>query len=205
MLFDKLFKFVIHTTSLYNIDESHGISHSMKVLHHAHNIYTSELPNPELEKQKTIIYVSSILHDMCDKKYMSETEGVKCIQEYMQHDMTEEDMEITKTIISTMSYSKVKVNGFPKLGKYQLAYHIVREADLLSAYDIDRCIIYRMHKSGEGFQNSYLEARELADQRILTHLKDDLFITTYSKQLAQTLHDDLISKLSVWESILERT
>lgn len=203
MLFDKLFEFVIHTTALYNIDESHGISHSMKVLQHAQNIYTSELPNPDLEKQKTIIYVSSILHDMCDKKYMSEIEGIKCIQEYMQNDMTEEEWEITKTIITTMSYSKVKVNGFPKLGKYQLAYHIVREADLLSAYDIDRCIIYRMHKSGYGFQNSYMEARELANQRILTHLKDELFVTKYSKQLAQTLHDDLMSKLSVWDSILK--
>lgn len=202
MLFDKLFQFVIHTTSLYNIDESHGISHSMKVLQHAQNIYTSELPNPDLEKQKTIIYVSSILHDMCDKKYMSEVEGLKCIQEYIQNDITEEEWEIIKTIITTMSYSKVKVNGFPKLGKYQLAYHIVREADLLSAYDIDRCIIYRMHKSGDGFKNSYMEARELADQRILSHIKDDLFVTKYSKQLAQTLHDDLISKLSVWESIL---
>lgn len=200
-MFDKIFQFVLHTTSLYHIDESHGISHSMKVLQHAHNIYTSELPNPELEKQKPIIYACAILHDMCDKKYMNEEEGIQRIQECIP--MTEEDMDITKAIISTMSYSKVKVNGFPELGKFQLAYHIVREADLLAAYDIDRCIIYRMHKSGDGFTSSYAEARELAHCRILKHVEDQLFTTDYSKKLSQTLHDELVDKMKVWDLIIK--
>ena len=46
-----------------------------------------------------------------------------------------------------MSYSKVNKNGFPELGNYQLCYNIVREADLLASYNIDRCIIYQMIKN----------------------------------------------------------
>jgi len=60
--------------------------------------------------------------------------------------MSSSDLEIIGKIIGTMSYSKVKANGYPELGEYQLAYHIVREADLLAAYDIDRCIIYTMYR-----------------------------------------------------------
>ena len=48
-----------------------------------------------------------------------------------------EKLDIIFQIITTMSYSTVKKNGFPSLNEYQLAYHIVREADLLAAYDID--------------------------------------------------------------------
>jgi hypothetical protein len=49
---------------------------------------------------------------------------------------------MVKFIISKMSYSKVKSNGFPCIGPFQTAYNIVREADLLSDYDFYRCIIY---------------------------------------------------------------
>ena len=53
-------------------------------------------------------------------------------------------MDVIGDIIGSMSYSKVKKNGFPELGDYQTEYNIVREADLLAAYDIDRAIIYRI-------------------------------------------------------------
>ena len=139
---DGLFQFVMDTCKTYYIDESHGVSHSMIVLHHAHQIYKSELPNDELESQYKIIYLSAVLHDMCDKKYMKEEIGWKRIHDFIKEEVTEEELDAIRNIITTMSYSKVKQNGFPDLGKYQLAYHIVREADLLSAYDIDRCIIY---------------------------------------------------------------
>ena len=47
-----------------------------------------------------------------------------------------------------MSYSKVKVHGYPELGDYQLAYHIVRESDLLTAYNIPRSIVYNCKPQG---------------------------------------------------------
>ena len=52
------------------IDESHGIKHSMDVLNYAHNIYKNEINNyPIIKKHERIIYISAIIHDMCDKKY----------------------------------------------------------------------------------------------------------------------------------------
>jgi len=66
-LLSKLVHFVLLTTKKYQIDESHGLSHSMNVLHYANKIYESEIENyPILKNQEKLIYVSAILHDMCE-------------------------------------------------------------------------------------------------------------------------------------------
>ena len=186
------FKYVIDTSQLYKIDESHAVKHSMEVYGFAKKIYESEFKsNPYLEKQREIIYMASIGHDMCDKKYMDEKQGILRYQEYLSGHMSPSDLEIMGQIIGTMSYSKVKVNGYPKLGEYQLAYHIVREADLLSAYDIDRCIMYRMYNTSDKnitYSEALLEAMDLFDYRVFKMRKDKLFITNYAKREACKLH-----------------
>ena len=78
---------------------------------------------------------------MCDKKYMDEKEGIKEIEKFLESKLSDDEINIILSIITTMSYSTVKANGYPDLGFYQTAYHIVREADLLSAYNFDRCVI----------------------------------------------------------------
>ena len=87
-----------------------------------------------------------------------------------------------------MSYSTVKKNGFPNLGPHQLAYHIVREADLLAAYDLERCIIYKMMKQQQPYSDAVRLSLDLFNERVLLYLQDDLFITTYSKLKAMELH-----------------
>ena len=58
LLLNKIFQFVMYMTSKYNMDESHGIMHSMNVLNYAHDIYESELQKyPFLVEQQKIIYV----------------------------------------------------------------------------------------------------------------------------------------------------
>ena len=50
------FQYVIETSKLYNIDESHALKHSMEVFHLANKIYDSEvIINPYLLEQKEII------------------------------------------------------------------------------------------------------------------------------------------------------
>jgi HD superfamily phosphodiesterase len=72
------------TTSLYNIDESHGLSHSMNVFLMANDIYRHEVINtPILRGQQQIIYTSAILHDTCDHKYMDKEEGLERIREFL--------------------------------------------------------------------------------------------------------------------------
>jgi HD superfamily phosphodiesterase len=190
-------------TKKYCIDESHGIKHSMDVLNYAHEIYKSEIEtNNFLKEQKDIIYISAIIHDLCDKKYVNETEGLEKINEFLNDKMDSVDITVVNEIISTMSYSKVKVNGFPNLGKYQLAYHIVREADLLTAYDFDRCMIYNMNKMNGNFEDAYKNSLELFEKRVFKHNDDQLFITNYSKELSKKLHIKAIGRINNWSKML---
>jgi HD superfamily phosphodiesterase len=190
-LINHAFAYVINTSKTYNIDESHALKHSMEVYGFTNKIVKNELVNyPILENQKDIIYLSAILHDMCDKKYLSESEGIDLMKDYMKDCISEEKLDVICNIISTMSYSKVKVNGYPNLGEYQIAYHIVREADLLSAYDIDRCIIYSMHKEKLTYEEALARAFKLFENRVFNYRKDDLFVTDYSKNESLILHNN---------------
>jgi len=57
----------------------------MNVLHFAHNIYESEVhTKPFLKNHENIIYVSAIIHDMCDKKYMNQDQGIFEIENFLQ-------------------------------------------------------------------------------------------------------------------------
>jgi HD superfamily phosphodiesterase len=183
-----LFGFVMETCKLYSIDESHGLGHSMNVYYYATQLYRNT--SGSRDKDEKIIAIASILHDMCDKKYMNEEVGLQRIKEFLEkflNYVSTEEINIICTIISTMSYSKVKENGFPNLGEYMTAYHIVREADLLAAYQFDRCVIYQMMKKGDTFLNSVEYAKELFDKRVLRHIDHHLFTLDYSKKLANDM------------------
>lgn len=203
-VFNKFFNFILLLSKKYNIDESHGIRHSMDVLHYANNIYLSEKDrNPTLNKYQNIIFASALLHDMCDKKYVNEQDGIKEIEIFLEDKLSDLEIDITKQIISRMSYSTVKKIGYPDLGEYQLAYHIVREADLLSAYDFDRCVIYNMYKLQGNFESAYVDSLNLFENRVLKHIDDNLFVTDYSKNLAHHLHSTSISRITSWKNIIK--
>ena len=190
------FQYVINTSKKYNIDESHAVKHSMDVFHYANKIVHAEFPNNRfLEQQADIISVSAIVHDMCDKKYINENNGIIEIDNFMKDYMNTHQREMVANIISTMSYSTIKSNGYPPLGAYQLAYHIVREADLLSAYDIDRCIIYGMMRDNLSYTNAVKRAVELFENRVLKYRADNLFITDYSKQESLILHNKCLQNI----------
>ena len=199
------FKYVIRTSKLYNFDESHALKHSMDVYNFANKIYESEKElNPFLENQKEIIYVSAIIHDMCDKKYMSEIDGIKMIKIYLSNYISLQNINIISDIILTMSYSKVKLNGYPDIGEYQLAYHIVREADLLSSYDINRSIIYSMYKENNNDYDKALQSSiDLFDTRISKYIDNNLFITNYSKNEALILHKNAEIDVEILRKLLD--
>ena len=188
-IISRAFDLVIFLSKKFNIDESHSLKHSMEVYNFALKIYESELEmNHYLEQQKDIIILAAILHDTIDKKYVDESVGLEEIRNYMTDHISPEKIEIIFQIITTMSYSTVKKNGFPLLNEYQLAYHIVREADLLAAYDIDRCIIYAMYKKGMNYTEGVNAATSLFEDRVFKHKSDKLFVTNYSKRVSMQLH-----------------
>jgi hypothetical protein len=134
---------------------------------------------------------------MCDKKYMNETEGMVEIHKLWKQEIgyKSEDTEIidiATKIILTMSYSKVKKVGYPELGDYQMAYHIVRESDLLTAYDFDRSMIYHMSVSGVEIEGAYENAKDIFMKRILKHNEEKLFFTDYAKEESILLECPLI-------------
>jgi HD superfamily phosphodiesterase len=188
-LINQAFRLVVQTSQEYSIDESHSLKHSMEVFNYANSIYESELLlNPNLETDRKIIYLSAIVHDMCDKKYMDEASGVENMNKFMKDYISSEELIVVSDIIKTMSYSKVKINGYPDFKEHQSAYHIVREADLLAAYDLDRCIIYKMMRDKFSYTDAMLEAKSLFESRVLNYRNDNLFVTNYSKNKSMLLH-----------------
>jgi hypothetical protein len=177
----------------------------MDVLNYAHCIFEEEVrKKPYITDHERIIYTSAIVHDMCDRKYLKESDGISEIQEFLKPELDPTEISVVKLIISSMSYSKVKVDGFPLLGPYQTAYNIVREADLLSAYDFDRCMIYNMQKINSDFETTFQSASELFERRVLRHNEDNLFTTDYAKRKSLVLHNDAIRRIKSWKRILKR-
>jgi len=200
-LLPALLHYVKFTSVKQHIDESHAMGHSMNVLHHAHQIFTNSVEKyPLLRDQEPIIYSSCILHDMCDKKYINVTDGVHSIREYLQYKMSPTEIKTIENIVTTMSYSHVKEKGYPELGKYQMAYHVVREADLLSAYDINRAIIYQIY-TGLTFEASIYDSYKLFDDRVLKYRDDNLFITDYSKKKSKELHEEALKQIDAWKKM----
>ena len=94
-LLNRAFNYVVQTSNQFNIDESHALKHSMEVYRFANQIYESELiKNPFIESQREIIYAAAIGHDMCDKKYMDEKEGILRYKEYLSSYMKNNDLEV---------------------------------------------------------------------------------------------------------------
>jgi HD superfamily phosphodiesterase len=201
---NELFTFVLSMSAKYNIDTSHSESHSMDVMHFADAIYTSERDMfPQLNKQTNVIYTSAILHDMCDKKYMNQQEGAKEIEQFLKNKLTPEEIYYSMQIMETMSYSTVKKNGYPDLGEYQMAYHIVREADLLSSYDFDRAIVYHMNR-GNNLINSYRNSLEIFHDRVFNYNTDKLLISDYSQKMSGHLTLTALKRIGSWSRIVTR-
>ena len=197
MLINELFKFVIRTSALYNIDESHSLKHSMDVYQYANTIFYQEvIKNPYLMEQKSIIDSCAILHDMCDNKYVEETIGLKNINDFLTNKFQQDEIYTINQIIQTMSYSKVKKNGYPIISKYQDAYHIVRQADLLAAYDIDRAIIYGMMVKDQNYEEALSESIQLFDKRVLQHITDNLFYHESAVEISKKLHHEAELKIN---------
>ncbi len=202
---NELFMFVLRISKKYQIDSSHSEGHSMDVIHFADENYRSQLDMfPYLEKQTNVIYSAAVLHDMCDKKYMIQEKGVQEIENFLQNRLNPEELFYTKRIMETMSYSTVKKYGYPDLGDYQMAYHIVRESDLLSSYDFDRSIIYHMNK-GNNLTKSYTNALELFDDRVFNYNNDKLLISDYAQQKSLPLTVKALRQMHSWNRILTKT
>ena len=193
-----IFNFIRHTCNTFSIDDSHGLKHSMDVFKYSQRILKNEIvEKPFLKNHERVIYTSALLHDMCDNKYMNEAEGLTRIRTFIVDNLHYSPIETEAicNIISTMSYSKVKKNGFPDMNDFQTAYHIVRESDLLTAYDIDRCIVFNMNRYNIDYIHSISDACNLYTVRMKKHIVDNLFTTKSGLSIATALEKDSDERL----------
>jgi hypothetical protein len=87
---------------------------------------------------------------------------------------------------------------------YMPAYHIVRESDLLSAYDFDRSMIYHMYNSGATTEQAFMNAKDLFKTRVFKHDKDGLFTTDYAKSYYPYLQSKSLARINAWERLLAK-
>jgi HD superfamily phosphodiesterase len=203
----KLFQFVIAVSYRHNIDESHSLGHSMRVLHFAEQIAAEEplyLTSPSLlEIQKPVIQAAAVLHDTCDKKYRDEQIGLMEIRDFLAPMMSSHQIADTVRIIENMSYSKVTKTGMPDLGNLQTAFNVVREADLMDAYDFDRSMMYHLHKHGKTFEDAHKDATELFERRVFKHAEDGLLFTEYAVRRHPELTRTAMNRMISWRSIMK--
>lgn len=210
MLFTKLFNYVLTVSSKYRIDESHGLQHSLKTLYYANQIFNSEIQiKPYIQPHERIIYVSAILHDMCDKKYVDKHKQLQHIEQFLDESLPPNEIKTVQQIISTMPYSYITEHGFPDLCEYQDAYHIVREADLLTAYDFDRSLLYHLHGKGlsshtTNLTDAYLSAEDFFTTRAFKHNDNGLFTTKYAKEKSELLHEESFERMMFWKTIIDK-
>ena len=202
----KLFQFVTSICARHNIDESHNLGHSMRVFQFTEQIVAMEpfyIKNPiALEEHRAIIHAAAILHDTCDKKYRNEAEGFLEIRDFLLPMMPLNQVTATLSIIEHMSYSKVKAHGMPNMGKYQTAYNVVREADLLDAYDFDRSMIYHMQRNCKTVEDAYKDAHDLFDKRVLRHNDDGYLTTKYALEMHPVFSRNALMRMRQWRNVL---
>lgn len=223
MLLSRVLLYLLCTTEENKIDESHAVIHALKTARMANTIYENELMyNPYLKEQKNTIYVSALVHDICDKKYVRGPKRDNCL-----NDLHSFLVEISSsspassyasstsssfandvlTIITTSSYSHMRKHGYPTgLSPGALrAYHIMREADLFDGYDVERSIVYSLHHIAEvkqHLQSAVNNVDSFFAERVFQHNADGLFITEFSKEHSVFKDLQTAETLRQWHSML---
>ena len=175
---DLLFNFIEQQCLKYDIDKSHGSRHSWGTALRAVAILKT-LEDVSDKEERVAIY-SAALHDMCDSKYCPIEEASNDIKNFLLDiKWIPEEINAVLSIITTMSYSKLKKNvkegviQYPDHGEWQRAYHVARNADLLEAYIVARCVLYNQHIHPSNTEDEHWErATQLFNDRIFTYVSE---------------------------------
>jgi HD superfamily phosphodiesterase len=195
---------------LYKIDDSHNHKHSAAVFKEGRKLMDMKVkhfpPNNRL-----IVYLGCLLHDMCDRKYMDEKKGLENIRDFLTSEckLDDEIVNAVTKIIPRMSYSKtIKNNSFVLPDDlhdfpYIDEYHIIRHADLLTAYDLLRPIDFRYGvdlKFEKNMNEILSEADNIIKNRVLKMIDGNIFVDKESKYLAQMYHKKALNQYNRWKA-----
>ena len=188
-MLSQVIEFIRTTCILFNIDDSHGLGHSIKTLLWSLRI-SKDMKLTFYESK--VIQLSCLLHDMCDKKYMDEQFGVGRIRIFLSETLREDPGIVERVIfiITTMSYSKVIKQGYPNFTgdpSIEMCYHIVRNSDLLESYDPERCIGYHV-RCGGNRKDGIIRMFEIFENRIMQLIGNGYINLEPAKEYAFELH-----------------
>jgi hypothetical protein len=192
-LFDDARAFCAHVCRTQGIDASHDETHMARVACMAERL--NALCGRDVGRdEQEVMMLAAFTHDLCDHKYTDVGAGLKVVDNWLAtQPISDDQRRAVHHIISTMSYSKVKVFGYPtaeSLGKWELAYHHTRIADLIDAYNIDRCYTYQSHKHpGMSEEDKWREVIGLFERRVLTQMDEYILpVAPYAAPIVEPLH-----------------
>jgi hypothetical protein len=199
---DALWEFIQICIEEQGIDESHGLTHAKSCVEWVKLLYKEELDVTD-DELKMAIY-SAALHDMCDKKYTDVTAGLNKIRTWLL--IQGWSLELSTAlinIINTTSYSKLKramIDGtivFPDHGIYNRVYHIVRHADLLDAYKVERCYLYQKHIVPDiSDEECWVKVQALFDTRVLLYIREGWISLPAAVRIAKGLEQEALQCLN---------
>lgn len=189
---------------LQDIDVSHDHFHMARVADTA--LYLNSVcGKPITKEEEDVMILSAFTHDLCDRKYTDVEKGLSDLRSWLTSlPISSEQTQAVLHIINTMSYSKVTKYGYPKdLGKWGTAYHHVRVADLIDAYDIHRCYAYQEHAHPEMEEHEKWKAViELFERRMLTQLDAYILpVCPYAESIARSRHDQAVRAIDYLKKV----
>lgn len=197
--------FLLSTCRRYNIDYSHNMHHSYQVLELAHCIAKRDYSLSE--NQKTVLDLSCLLHDMCDHKYTIAYQSSLDISKFLIKDlcMPHHIHDGVMNIIMTMSYNKIVQPDnrvvYPMWLEterhYRDVFHITREADLLTSYDLKRMVHYKHERLGlKDFQTICDDIHDTVNHRMRLLLDPlHLFVSPTAKKIARVWEKELLDSM----------
>ncbi len=181
-----------------NIDNSHNHNHSKEVLFWSTEII-KRLPFQLSQNEILMIGQCSLLHDLIDPKYSDFSIEVET---HLKKYHSKHDVYFMMKIMKTMSYSKiVSPQGtihYPQWiynSPFATSFHITREADLLSSYNIARMIEYRKNIGTYSNHEIKKEVVDLYNDRMDKLVSRQLFFFDTTKNIATSL--EKIAKLKL--------
>lgn len=162
----------------YSIDESHGLKHAKGTFLKA-RVLLETMDDLDTDEQRVALY-SAALHDTCDGKYTDvRTASLEIHGWLLTQGFTGDEVNAITSIITTMSYSKLKASAaggppvYPDHGRWQRSYHIARHADLLEGYVVARCYLYNVHIHPEKTEDEHWElVTDLFNRRVFKYVED---------------------------------
>jgi hypothetical protein len=181
------------------IDDSHNEVHSREVVHH----YLQINQSLENKKMHQCAILGSMLHDMMDRKYVSEEQGLKDIIAFLSKEKVDEKIiHALHEFLPTISYSKTVhqnhdgtlILAIPERIKrhpYYRCYEAIRTSDLIASYNLQRTLLYDLKKGDHrhsSIMDMYDHARSLYESRMDRLIQDNI-IPENAHSYASSLHE----------------